>query len=651
MCSNSDPFKADMNHLCSDNHLAMIAKDLTNWEIVAVLGLSEAEVEEVNLTYRTLPLKRVKMLLRWKKKYKEDATYEGLVTAFSLLKRNDMADRVRQVLATPSCDSGISSPFAEHLKIWYTHNDPNDDVWPPIERGKFCKLDMVKIEIEISNASLPVKVLTKKVPIQLENIFDEDHSENETNGKTVILIEGAPGSGKSTLLCHLSEKWASGELFQQFSLVIYIKLREYSTTKSLCSVADILPCSSDMKESAWEEIKTANGKGVLFLLDGWDELPQSMQTNSIFKDIIKSSPEYPLLLSTVVVTSRYITSDDLLFLSTSHLEILGFTDNEIKECILDTTNNNEEATHALMAALESRPSLLGSCHLPLNVIIISFVFQVRNGHIPSTLLEVFKLLIIHCIQRHIRNKEPDKDHDDIISLENLPQELHTSFNSLCELAFNGLMNHKMVFANDELGSILDHLSLLRGVKMHEESKTGTTYSFFHHTVQELLAAMHLSKLHSEFQLYLFFHLFGQPKLDTMFQFYAGITSLQLADFRGILYHIIFRNLRVEPNNDTLLMMSAACNPGLRKMMYNHLPTDIENDEELEILKSIVQPGDNEIKEKLRSNETELEKTIQMICKKLTMENNTISQMIFKVSASLIMTLLTCNLLCLCCRDL
>ena len=102
MCADSEP---SMDHPCSDDHLAIIAKDLTQWEMVAfILGLSEAEVEEVDRSYKSdeLPLKRIKMLMKWKNKYKEDATYQKLFSAFSFLERCDMAECIRKLLTTPS---------------------------------------------------------------------------------------------------------------------------------------------------------------------------------------------------------------------------------------------------------------------------------------------------------------------------------------------------------------------------------------------------------------------------------------------------------------------------------------------------------------------------------------------------------------------
>ena len=515
---------------CPDDHLMIVAKDLTQWE--TVLGLSEAEVEEIDESYKPteLPLKRIKMLMKWKNKYKENATYQRLITAFSFLERCDMAERVRELSTTPS-SGGVhySTPFAEQLKTWYAYTDPDPDFWPPIDRRKFCKLEIVKLETAVSVNGTIVK---KRVPIDLCNIFS---SQKELKRKEMIIIEGAPGSGKSTLLWYMSQKWASGEMFQEFGLVIYIKLREYSTIPSPLSVADILPCSSDIKERAWREIKV-NGKHVLFLLDGWDELPHNLQNYSIFQDIIKSSPKHSLLHCTVVVTSRYVSSGELHRLATSRLETLGFGDQE------DITGN-EEATHALMEPLESRPSLLSSCHLPLNAMIIAYVFQVKMPKLPTSLLETFKLLVLICIQRHVIKREPGREPEDITSLERLPREIQASFFSLCELAFSSLFEDRMLYTKEELTTIPDTLSLLYGTKLQDETGPRTRYSFLHQTIQELLAAMHMSRMPPDDQLDYFNNFCDQPRFHVMMiQFYAGVTLLQLRGTERILYDRIFTNL-------------------------------------------------------------------------------------------------------------
>ena len=79
-------------------------------------------------------------------------------------------------------------------------------------------------------------------------------------------------------------------------------------------------------------------------------------------------------------------------------------------------------------------------------------------------------------------------------LENLPKEVQASFYSLCELAFFGLLEERMLFSKEELKLIPDTLSLLYGTKLQDETGSITKYSFFHPSIQELFAAIHMSRM-------------------------------------------------------------------------------------------------------------------------------------------------------------
>ncbi|MCG8624044.1 MAG: NACHT domain-containing protein, partial [Proteobacteria bacterium] len=77
-------------------------------------------------------------------------------------------------------------------------------------------------------------ILRHKYPIQLEDIF------KETKGRRkVILLEGAPGCGKSTLSVYICQHWEKGQLFNQFKLVILIRLRDPAIGKAK-GLADLL---------------------------------------------------------------------------------------------------------------------------------------------------------------------------------------------------------------------------------------------------------------------------------------------------------------------------------------------------------------------------------------------------------------------------
>ena len=51
----------------------------------------------------------------------------------------------------------------------------------------------------------------------------------------------------------------------------------------------------------------------------------------------------------------------------------------------------------------------------------------------------------------------------------------------------------MLFSKEELKLIPDTLSLLYGTKLQDETGSITKYSFFHPSIQELFAAIHISR--------------------------------------------------------------------------------------------------------------------------------------------------------------
>ena len=95
----------------------------------------------------------------------------------------------------------------------------------------------------------------------------------------MILIDGAPGSGKSSLTLHICQRWSRGELFQDFTVVILVQLRD-PVVQSAQSIVDIIPCQSqEVAQQVASTITDIDGRGILWILDGWDELPSHLQKN------------------------------------------------------------------------------------------------------------------------------------------------------------------------------------------------------------------------------------------------------------------------------------------------------------------------------------------------------------------------------------
>ena len=220
--------------------------------------------------------------------------------------------------------------YAEELKLWCKAKAcaPSDDTqWPPPvdDKHKVFKLKIVEAKRKIRRGGVESnwvrsktiddkvdKVVRQRAPIELKDIF------SKIEGQSNVLMEGVAGSGKSTLSSHIRHEWAKGKLFQDYKLVILIKLRDL-IVQNAKSVADLL---QDIVGEVAEEVLVSKGEGILFILDGWDELPVGKDGHSVILDLIKGDK---LWKSSIITTSRPTSSVELHQHVSLRAEILGFS--------------------------------------------------------------------------------------------------------------------------------------------------------------------------------------------------------------------------------------------------------------------------------------------------------------------------------------
>ena len=411
--------------------------------------------------------------------------------------------------------------------------------WPPVPTTKVIKLAMIKkekiqrgrIDDEFVRMSITGKVddiLHCKTPVDLENIFSDSE-----DGRKVILIEGAPGSGKSTLSLHICQEWGKGQLFQQYDVVILVKLRDPLVQKAK-TIADLLPCAKkEMADQSEADMMYNHGKGILWVLDGWDELPPALPQNSIIHKLIEPgmSLQSPLHESDVIVTSRPVSSAKFHPLVSARVEVLGFTPDELKQYFTECLNGDSKAVQSLLDRIRENPVVEGSCYLPLNAAIVAHTYLAGDHTLPTTVHGIFS--VIQCsLQRYLQDRLGNTAViKSITSLEGLPSELHTQFTHLCKLAFYGIKSNKVTFTANDLVSLgippdICEVGLLQAVPSVLSVVREVYYCFLHLSIQELLAAVHISHISSSEQISEFQKLFGQPRFSAIFQFYAGITKLR-----------------------------------------------------------------------------------------------------------------------------
>ena len=401
------------------------------------------------------------------------------------------------------------------------------------------------IDVEMVRLTLRGKVkdiLYDKKPVELKDIFQMDDAKRK-----VVLIEGAPGSGKSTLAWHVCQTWESGKLFQDYQTVVYVQLRD-PMIQSAQSIEDLVPAKSrDQAKQVMAEFETCSGQDLLFILDGWDELPPDLHTNSIFHELLVSPQALNLHFSAVIVTSRPIASGELYHFISSRIEILGFTPTEVKDYFTEALGGEAQAVQKLQDQLEECPMVEASCYLPLNAAIVSHLFLTENYSLPATLHGVFTLLVLCCLKRHVAKLGGQQRKQRITSLNNLPSNIEQLFKDVYTLAYHGVMDNKATFPMEYLDSrglpkITETLGLLQGVEsVTRLDDSSPSYYFLHLSVQELLASFYISRLPGKDQVVVFNKLFGEPRFAAVFRFYAAFTRLENEGIRRIVVNIIKKN--------------------------------------------------------------------------------------------------------------
>ena len=392
-------------------------------------------------------------------------------------------------------------------------------------------------------------ILNRKNSIDLHNLFPSQLPKvplvvlpPPKNPSRVFLIEGAPGGGKSTLALHICHQWAQGASWlAKFDLVILAYLQDQAIQNSDI-LAKILPArNSKMSESAASQIQDADGKNVLFVFDGWDEFQHHLMNNSLVSTIIRQPHKLSLHQSAVLITSRPVSSGNLLHIADRRVEILGFTQHQIREYIEKALDGNSTDIQKLIQHLEDHPVIEGYCYVPLHAAILVHIFLTMKGALPTTLHELFCSLVLCCIVREQATHEPDTCLPELSSLDDLPDDLKSKLNNVSILAYNGVMQNKVVFyskdlqASHQLPNSLPSLGLFQAVEGLTLYSKSLTYNFLHLSVQELLAAYNISRMVSSEQIKIFKKLFKSSRFQAVLHYYCGFTKLAIPEIQAFIF--------------------------------------------------------------------------------------------------------------------
>ena len=436
-----------------------------------------------------------------------------------------------------------------------------EEEWPPNQPSSVVNLalihyqnmrtqqELIEITKRCKQGASHVDKLTASDSDVTKDIRKIFAPENDNKLPKRILIEGAPGIGKTVLAKEIAYQWAQGNILKECKLVFLLYLRDPKLHKAK-SIDEILELfATEISHDLKQFVTESHGINVAFVFDGFDEYPAALQKESFVTDLIKGkSHGKTFLYSTIVVTSRPTATLFLHGVVDRRIEILGFPKEERDKYILLSFRDSFDKKQELEKYLKHHPIINSLCYIPLHLAILVYLFQ--QDSLPETLTEMNESFILNTIYRYLGKSKINRP-DVVEKLEDLPKRIVNFIYKLSQLAFKGLQNNQLVFSISKLKSIcpevrtmpgaINGFGLLQAVQHYPKRGAGRTTSvnFLHFTMQEYLAALHVSRLPSEQQSSLMKKTFWNGHFSFMWMMYVGIVGVKSNTFASFIVPDIY----------------------------------------------------------------------------------------------------------------
>ncbi|XP_065902408.1 protein NLRC5-like [Dysidea avara] len=181
----------------------------------------------------------------------------------------------------------------------------------------------------------------------------------------------------------------------------------------------------------------------------------------------------------------------------------------------------------------------GLCFIPINMVILVYLYKLGIP-LPRNSTQLYNHFICLTICRCLAKAGCPLDNT-ITDLTNLPDYCATVVKQLSKLSFEALNDNKLIFKLKEIEEAcpdiaaipgaINGFGLLQAVQQYGLTGTTTTFNFIHFSIQEFLAAYHITQLPPHEQLQALKAMFWSELHSNMFAMYTSLTKGQSSAFK------------------------------------------------------------------------------------------------------------------------
>lgn len=369
----------------------------------------------------------------------------------------------------------------------------------------FALRKLEALKTSITRVGKVKTILDPDATIDLESVFFEKavsfHGERQISQSSFfstnhVLIEGGPGQGKSLYLRHLCLNEAKGSN----RIPVFIEFRNLKYERDLrCELFEVIrEFGINLDEDLFDYL--AKSKKMLFILDGFDEIPNASRLR-VARELETIARAYPDLR--IIVSSRPVSGMGASVYYQKHM--IRPLSLECQLEFIDYLYKNGTQANSIKSILRNNRFISEVTTTPLLLTLFTITYNARQFK-PDSLSEFYSLIFPTMLYRHDRLKIGFERERKSGVTDYQMQRLFEAF------SFISLRNHKTRFPSLMFRSMLEHAAKLERLDSNLEDKliddiTSITalvvrdgfddYSFSHKSIQEYFSAVFISRLDEE----------------------------------------------------------------------------------------------------------------------------------------------------------